>query len=156
MRVIYEKAKLTGSRKFGRRSLMLFGAVGMSGVMAILAGTNYLSQTNQGGSAPGIVSVVCLFAFNTFFAIGWLGMTWLYPAEIVPLRIRAPANGLSTSANWIFNFMVVMITPVAFSSIGYQTYIIFAVINLFIIPVVYFFYPETAYRSLEESMYLHI
>lgn len=43
-----------------------------------------------------------------------------------------------------------MITPVSFSSIGYQTYIIFAVINAFIFPVVYFFYPETAYRSLEE------
>lgn len=46
--------------------------------------------------------------------------------------------------------MVVMITPVSFSSIGYKTYIIFAVINAFIFPVVYFFYPETAYRSLEE------
>jgi hypothetical protein len=45
----------------------------------------------------------------------------------VPLRIRAPANALSTSANWIFNFMVVMISPVAFSSIQYRTYIIFAV-----------------------------
>lgn len=70
--------------------------------------------------------------------------------------------------------MVVMITPVAFSSIQYRTYIIFAVMyvlsqarvqqgsssvvsglltlrsNAFIVPVVYFFYPETAYRSLEE------
>lgn len=43
-----------------------------------------------------------------------------------------------------------MITPIAFTSIQYQTYIIFAVINAFIFPVVYFFYPETAYRSLEE------
>lgn len=44
-----------------------------------------------------------------------------------------------------------MITPVAFRTIGYQTYIIFAVINgALILPVVYFFYPETAYRSLEE------
>ena len=39
--------------------------------------------------------VYCVF--NTFFAIGWLGMTWLYPAEIVPLKIRAPANALSTA-----------------------------------------------------------
>lgn len=31
--------------------------------------------------------------------------TRLYPAEIVPLRIRAPANGFSTSSNWIWNFM---------------------------------------------------
>lgn len=44
-----------------------------------------------------------------------------------------------------------MITPVAFSTIGYKTYIIFAVINgALILPVTYFFYPETAYRSLEE------
>ncbi|TAQ90061.1 hypothetical protein B7494_g1618 [Chlorociboria aeruginascens] len=106
--------------KFGRRSLMLFGAVGMSGSMAILAGMDYLAQNNRGNSAPGIVQAVFLFVYNTFFAIGWLGMT------------------------------VVMITPVAFSSIGFKTYVIFAVINAFIIPVVYFFYPETAYRSLEE------
>jgi sugar porter (SP) family MFS transporter len=108
--------------KVGRRKLMVFGAVGMSGSMAILAG-----MTHLGGSGPGIVAAAFLFIFNTFFAIGWLGMTWLYPAEIVPLKIRAPSNALSTSANWAFNFMVVMITPVAFSSIGYKTYIIFAV-----------------------------
>ena len=40
--------------------------------------------------------IVFLFVFNSFFALGWLGMTWLYPAEIVPLRIRAPTNALST------------------------------------------------------------
>jgi len=131
--------------KIGRRKLMLFGAVGMSASMVILA-----VMTKIGGAGPGIVAAAFLFIFNTFFAVGWLGMTWLYPAEIVPLRIRAPANAVATSANWLFNFMVVMITPVSFSSIGYQTYIIFAVINAFIVPVTYFFYPETAYRSLEE------
>jgi len=131
--------------RFGRRTLMLFGAVGMSISMAVLAIADSF-ENSQGG----IAAVVFLFVFNTFFAIGWLGMTWLYPAEIVPLRIRAPANALSTSGNWAFNFMVVMITPVAFSSIGYKTYIIFAVINAAIVPTVYFFYPETAYRSLEE------
>ncbi|KAI9728259.1 MAG: hypothetical protein M1834_007752 [Cirrosporium novae-zelandiae] len=131
--------------KVGRRTLMLFGAAGMSASMIILAVMNSI-----GGNVCGIIAAAFLFIFNTFFAIGWLGMTWLYPAEIVPLRIRAPANALSTSGNWIFNFMVVMITPVSFSSIKYKTYIIFAVINAFIFPVVYFFYPETAYRSLEE------
>ncbi|PKY02699.1 general substrate transporter [Aspergillus campestris IBT 28561] len=135
--------------KVGRRPLMLFGAAGMSLSMAVLAGTNY-RLTHLGDTQAGIGQAVFLFVFNTFFAIGWLGMTWLYPAEIVPLRIRAPTNALSTSANWIFNFMVVMITPVAFANIGYKTYVIFAVINAFIFPVVYFFFPETRYRSLEE------
>ena len=154
--------------KVGRRKLMIFGAAGQAVSMCVLAGT-----TSHSSTSSGIAAAAFLFIFNTFFAIGWLGMTWLYPAEIVPLRIRAPANALSTSANWAFNFMgecislsinvllsllatlmpilaVVMVTPVAFATIGYQTYIIFAVINAFIVPCVYFFYPETAYRSLEE------
>jgi hypothetical protein len=44
----------------------------------------------------------------------------------------------------------VFITPVAFANIGYRTWIIFAVTNFAIIPLIYFFYPETAFRSLEE------
>ncbi len=89
--------------RVGRRKLMLFGAAGQAGTMAILAGVNSQKDVNDGYKIAG---VVFLFVFNTFFAIGWLGMTWLYPAEITPLRTRAPANALSTSANWIFNFMV--------------------------------------------------
>ncbi|KAK0387133.1 hypothetical protein NLU13_5446 [Sarocladium strictum] len=131
--------------RVGRRKLMLFGAAGQPATMAILAGVN--SQKEKPFQIAGIVF---LFVFNTFFAIGWLGMTWLYPAEVTPLRIRAPANALSTSSNWVFNFMVVMITPVAFESIDYHTYTIFAIINAIIVPSVYFFFPETAYRSLEE------
>lgn len=63
--------------------------------MAVLAGTNYRLVYMDDESA-GVGQAVFLFVFNTFFAIGWLGMTWLYPAEIVPLRIRAPTNALST------------------------------------------------------------
>lgn len=43
-----------------------------------------------------------------------------------------------------------MITPVAFKNIEHHTYTIFAVINAIMVPSVYFFFPETAYRSLEE------
>lgn len=43
-----------------------------------------------------------------------------------------------------------MITPPAFANIEYNTYTVFAIINGLIFPSVYFFYPETAYRSLEE------
>lgn len=159
--------------RVGRRKLMLFGAVGQAITMAILAGVNSRSE-----KPFQIAGIVFLFVFNTFFAVGWLGMTWLYPAEITPLRIRAPANALATSSNWIFNFMVcsfffvyshpsvlrttlhlantilysqvVMITPVSFENIQWRTYIIFAIINAMMVPSVYFFFPETAYRSLEE------
>ena len=99
-------------------------------MVALAVSNSFNANTVQGGQrnvAAGIAATVFLFMFNTAFAVGWLGMTWLYPAEIVPLSIRAPANAVSTSANWLWNFVIVMITPIAFASIGYQTYIIFAV-----------------------------
>ncbi|PWN53449.1 putative sugar transporter [Violaceomyces palustris] len=142
--------------KYGRRKLMLFGAVGMSLCMAVLTATNSptaLKPDAEGKATvngPPIVSAVFLFLFNSFFAVGWLGMTWLYPAEITPLSIRASANGVSTSANWLFNFMVVLITPIAFETIKNYTYLIFCIINALMVPAVYITFPETAGRSLEE------
>lgn len=143
--------------KFGRRKLMLFGAVGMSLSMVVLAVTTAPSVTKPTGpdneasnKSPSYVAAVFLFVFNTFFAIGWLGMTWLYPAEITPLTIRAAANGVSTASNWIFNFLVVLITPIAFATIENRTYIIFAVLNAVIAITTFFIFPETAGRSLEE------
>lgn len=65
--------------KVGRRTLMLIGAAGMSLSMAALAITTSFKNNAQ----AGIAAAVFLFVFNTFFAWGWLGMTWLYPAEIV-------------------------------------------------------------------------
>jgi hypothetical protein len=136
-------------RFWGRRSLMMFGASGMSGCMVILTITQYL-YTIQEVNAARIASTVFLFVFSMFFAIGWQGMAWLYQVEIVPLRIRGPANALSTLGNWLINFVIVFITPIAFANIGYRTWIIFAATNFTIVPLIYFFFPETAFRSLEE------
>lgn len=40
--------------------------------MAVLAGA-----TSHGSKGTGILAAVFLFVFNSFFAIGWLGMTWV-------------------------------------------------------------------------------
>ncbi|KAH7383926.1 hypothetical protein BKA66DRAFT_549356 [Pyrenochaeta sp. MPI-SDFR-AT-0127] len=136
-------------RFWGRRSLMLFGAAGMSGCMVLLTILQYLWY-EQASNAARIASAVFLFGFSMFFAIGWQGMAWLYQVEIVPLRVRGPANALSSCANWMLNFAIVFITPIAFQRISYHTWIILAASNFAIIPLVYFFYPETAFRSLEE------
>jgi hypothetical protein len=74
----------------------------------------------------------------------------LYPAEISPIKTRAKANALSTCSNWLFNFLIVMVTPIMISNIKWGTYLFFAAMNACFLPVIYFFYPETARRSLEE------
>lgn len=47
-----------------------------------------------------------------------------------------------------------MITPVCFENIQYYTYTIFAVINALMAPAIYFFYPETSGRTLEEMDFI--
>lgn len=108
-------------RFWGRRSLAMFGASGMCVSMVVLAIMGYVDT-----DASHIVMTVFIFVFNTFFAIGWQGMAWLWAVELTPLATRGPANALSTSANWLANFVVVLIAPIAFNNIGYKTYIIFA------------------------------
>jgi len=83
---------------------MISTCAAMGLTFVVLAGL-YNSVSND-STAAQVISVLCLFLFNTWFSIGWLGMTWLYPAEVTPLRIRAPANALSTASNWLWNFFV--------------------------------------------------
>lgn len=43
-----------------------------------------------------------------------------------------------------------MITPILIAHIHWATYLFFAVLNASFLPVIYFYYPETKQRSLEE------
>ena len=65
------------------------------------------------------------------------------------MRLRVAMSAISTANHWLWNFVVVMVTPVALDTIGYQYYIMYAVISFCIPIVVYIFYPETMNRNLE-------
>ena len=132
--------------RIGRRILMLFAVIGQACCMAVLAGTVAYNQI----FACGIVAVICLFLFDIFFGTGLLAIPWLLPPEYAPLAIRQKACALATASNWIFTFLVVEITPVSISSIGWKTYVYFAIFNFAFVPLVYFFYPETKNLSLEK------
>ncbi|KAH9911642.1 general substrate transporter, partial [Amylocystis lapponica] len=131
--------------RVGRRPLLLTGLIGMACGMFVLAGT-----TSVVSFAPGIVATVALFVYDFFFGIGWIPGPWLLASEYAPLTTRSQSAALATSATWIFTFLVAEITPPAISHIGSRTYVIFGVFNVVFIPIVYFFYPETKGKTLEQ------
>jgi Sugar (and other) transporter len=45
--------------------------------------------------------------------------------------------------------MIVQITPISINSIGWRTYIIFAVLNACWVPIIFFLFPETKGLELE-------
>ncbi|RHZ43103.1 uncharacterized protein CDV56_100780 [Aspergillus thermomutatus] len=131
--------------RVGRRKLFWWGTIGQCLSMVLtfaclIPGTPSAAK----GAAVG------LFTYIASFGATWLPLPWLYPAEISPIKTRAKANAISTCTNWLFNFLIVMVTPIMISNISWGTYLFFACINACFLPVIYFFYPETAGRSLEE------
>lgn len=133
--------------RFGRRALMLFSGVGMCICMALLAGCTSNEDNHQANDA----AVFALFAINFIYSVGFAGCCFCYSAEISPLHVRSLVNGIAVSITWATNFLIAMVTPVAFDAIDWQYYIVWTAVNGFLItPIVYFFFPETKQRSCEQ------
>ncbi|KAJ5403813.1 hypothetical protein N7509_003684 [Penicillium cosmopolitanum] len=128
----------------GRRRLFIIMALGMCIVLVCEAITVAIDSKSS-----GIAAVFFVFAFEACFTWGWMATVWVYPAEILPLKIRSKGAALAAAADFLGNFLVVEITPPALENIGYKTYIIFAVFNIVAAFIVYCFYPETSYLNLE-------
>lgn len=131
--------------RLGRRKIFMISGAGMSACMVALAITNSFESNHT----ASVVSAVFIFLFNSFYPVGFLGGNFLYCTEVAPMRLRVAMAAISTGNHWLWNFVVVMITPVALDTIGYQYYIVYAVISAMIPFSVYFFYPETMNRNLE-------
>lgn len=75
----------------GRRNLMMWGAGGMAVSLAIIGGC--LSIAGPGNRKPAIVATVFIFVYDTFFAVGWLGVAWVR----VFIRQMGPATNMMHS-----------------------------------------------------------
>lgn len=82
--------------------------------------------------------------------MGFLGANFLYSAEIAPQDLRIHLAAIGTATHWLFNFVIAEITPVAFATIGWRYYVVYAVIGFFVAGIVVMFFPEMRGRGLEE------
>lgn len=82
--------------KFGRRALLIYGAVGMLVCEFIIA---IVGTVDEGSKAGGLCLIVftCIYIF--FFASTWGPGAWVLIGEIFPLPIRAKGVALSTASN---------------------------------------------------------
>ncbi|CAM1502741.1 Fc.00g075170.m01.CDS01 [Cosmosporella sp. VM-42] len=150
--------------KWGRRPTLLIGAAFMASFMyanaGILAvhgvvvpggkdGVKEVSMTVSGPAAKGLIA--CTYLFVASYAPTWGPVSWIYPPELFPLRLRGKGVAFSTSGNWAFNTALGLFTPPSFENIRWKTYLIFAVFNTAMFIHVFFLFPETAGKTLEET-----
>lgn len=125
----------------------MFSGCGMACCMLSLAVASSYPKTNHSAQ---IASAFFVYLFNFFIPIGFSGANFLYCTEVAPTRLRVRMSGISTFNHWLWNFVVNMVTPVAISTIGWKYYLVFLSVSASIVPIIFFFYPETRGRSLEE------
>ncbi|GAB7364595.1 hypothetical protein MBLNU230_g5401t1 [Neophaeotheca triangularis] len=132
---------------WGRRPLLILGGALMALLLSIVCVFNEAGM-NVTTKANGQYAFVMLF--NIVYGFTWGPMPWLIPAEIFPLRGRSKGQAISTASNWCFNFIIGMVSPDAFDSIGGYFYVVIAGFCLFSAGLAYFYYVETAHLTLEE------
>ncbi|KAK9327299.1 general substrate transporter [Lipomyces starkeyi] len=77
-------------------------------------------------------------------------LQWIYPPEIVPLRIRAKTVSFSTATNWVTSFALSVALPPLLRAIRWHVFVIFGCLNVAAFIHVWFVLPETKQRTLEE------
>ncbi|KAJ5348526.1 uncharacterized protein N7506_001779 [Penicillium brevicompactum] len=135
---------------WGRRTLMLLSTFGQFLAFLIITILLRFAENKPKGSPVASASIAFFFFYYIAFGIGMLGIPWLYPTEISSLSMRTKSTAVATATNWICNFVIVEITPIGIQNIGWKFWIVWTVFNAAFIPVIYFFYPETANRTLED------
>jgi MFS family permease len=150
--------------RWGRRPTLLIGAALMGTWMfanaGILGGQGVVipggvdgvpaeSMQLTGAAARGLIA--CTYLFVASYAPTWGPVSWIYPPELFPLRLRGKGVALATSSNWAFNLALGLFTPPAFVNIKWKVYLVFGIFNLAMFIHVFFMFPETAGKTLEET-----
>ncbi|KAK9455016.1 general substrate transporter [Dipodascopsis uninucleata] len=136
--------------RFGRRRMMIFSSAGICTCFIIITIALSFMDKGHDDHSLGIVAIFFFFLFFSFFAVGCLGVPWLYPTEINTLELRTKGAAIATATNWIMNYMVVQVTPPGVANLGWRFWIVWIVISGSFVVVTFLFYPETSHRTLED------
>ena len=135
--------------KFGRKPLMIIGALGMAVSMFAL-GTSFFTHNE------GILALVFILLYTAFFAMSWGPVTWVLLSEIFPNSIRG-AMSIAVAAQWIANWLVSFTFPILNDNQmltqhfnhGFS-YWIYGVMGILAALFVWRLVPETKGKTLEQ------
>lgn len=135
--------------RFGRKPLMILGALAMGVSMFCLGMSFYLGQ-------PGLLALVFMLTYTAGFAMSWGPVTWVLLSEIFPNSIRG-AMSIAVAAQWIANLLVSWTFPIMNDNTWLTSqfnhgfsYWIYGLMGLLAALFVWKLVPETKSKTLEE------
>jgi len=133
----------------GRRPNALVSTVLLTIFLYLVGAFTKIYGTSDNTS--GIYGTVAMvFLFMGAYSFGWTPLAYLYPPEVLNYSIRSYGLGANIVTMYGSGLVMVFSIPYALESMGWKTYLMNASWNILLIGFIYFFWVETAGKTLEQ------
>ncbi|KAI6355452.1 hypothetical protein MCOR25_008173 [Pyricularia grisea] len=139
--------------RFPRRRMFLICTIGTACVYTAWTVASARFDITQ-DPAAAIPVLVFIFVYSPFYNIGWNALAYTYMVEIFPYAQRAKGIALEQATVRLSVFFNTYVNSLALDSIRWRYYIVYCVWILVEIATVYFLFPETHGRTLEELSFM--
>jgi len=134
--------------RFGRRTLMGIGSVGLVLTLALVARAFFAQQLG------GLGVPLLLFGYIAF-AFSQGAVLWVFVSEIFPAEVRTQGQVLGSSVHWLTATIIAFIFPYLSEQLGGGvTFGFFALMMVCQLLFVLFMMPETKGTTLEGDVVL--
>ncbi|KAH8763908.1 MFS sugar transporter-like protein [Hyaloscypha finlandica] len=146
------------SPRYKRRTMFLTGAIGMLGVyLAWLIAVRYAVKALDAGTtnkAAGIAVLFFIYFYSPWYNIGNNALAYTYMVEIFPYAERS--RGIAIEQFFVrgAGFFTTFINPIGMGAAKWKFLFMYIAMIICEILTIYFFYPETQGRTLEELAFL--
>ena len=135
--------------RFGRKPLMIIGALTMAFAMIALGTSFYLNNL-------GMVALFFMLLYTAGFAMSWGPVTWVLLSEIFPNSVRG-AMSIAVAAQWIANLIISWTFPIMNDNTWLTqtfhhgfSYWIYGAMSILAALFMWKLVPETKGKTLEE------
>ncbi|KAH8645822.1 general substrate transporter [Xylariales sp. PMI_506] len=134
----------------GRRPLLIYTTIFSSICFAIITGTSKMATDDPSQTGAANATIAFIFIFGIVFSFGWTPLQSMYIAETLPTTTRAKGTAVGNFASSAASTVLQYASGPAFENINYYFYLVFVFWDLIEVAVIYFYFPETKDRTLEE------
>ncbi|MCL2116628.1 MAG: sugar porter family MFS transporter [Methanobrevibacter sp.] len=128
----------------GRKTLLIWGAIGMTLTLAYLSYGFHFNVT-------GIEILIAILLYIAFFAASFAPVLWVITSEMFSNHFRGVAMSFAITVSWLSTFIVVQFSPFILNHFGGSVLFgVFALCSFLALIFVKLWIPETKGKSLEE------
>lgn len=136
--------------KIGRRPQLIYSLIFCSICFAIMTATSKLATDEPPNQHAANTMIAFIYIFGAVFSFGWTGLQSMYIAETLTTNTRAKGTAVGNFTTSVASIIIQYASGPAFKNIKYYFYLVFVVWDLIEVVIMWFYFPETKERTLEE------